>query len=267
MLYKSPADLKAATAFLFSIVSEAMGPDGVGGRVELYEKPANDWLCVVGADTAYGIQGRDYDAACILCVHPAPLRQVGEIHGHYGDRFDRLLYAACRYFNDAFLLIERQTLGLAILQRLYHDYDYRYLYYERKQHEKGRRITDVLGHPKSDNDLLLWNFRNSIIDGRPILRSRALLAQMSKLQFRESTPSPDAERARDEDLKVHLAGGGSPDLVMSAAYATFAASQVVHFEKPKPAFEPGSLGDILGHGTTFDDPDEGKNTWVKRRKR
>lgn len=260
LLRLTPEQLRTAKRFKLTNLAEPLA------RVEVWEEFRPGWLCVIGADTAFGIPGRDYDAAIVLCKHPGPIRQVAEIHGHFGDRFDRILYAACRYFGDAFLLVERQTLGLAILQRLYDQYQYRWLYYERRQETKGRRHTDYLGHPASANDLVLWEFRRAVLDGSVLLRSRTLLDQMGRLQFRESTPSPTGDRRADADLKVHLAGGGSPDLVMAAAYAWHAATQVHHFERPKPAFEPGSLGDILGHGTTFEPDRTQSNSWVSRRR-
>lgn len=236
-----------------------------GARIEIYEKPEPDWVCVLGADTAFGIEGRDYDAAVVLCKHPGPLRQVGEIYGHFGDRFDRLIYAMARYFNDAFVLIERQTLGLAIMQRLLLEYRYQWLYYERRQDQRHRKPTDLLGHPHGDNDLLLWHFRRAVLERSVLLRSRALLTQMSRLQFRESTPLPTGDRREDRDLKVHLPGGGSPDLVMAAAYAYFASTQVHHYVKPKSEIIPGSLGDILGHATTFEPEPNGGNSWIRRK--
>lgn len=236
-------------------------------RIEIWEQPRSDWVCVLGGDTAFGIEGRDFDAACILCKYPGPLRQVGEIYGHFGDRFDRLIYAAARYFNDAFVLIERQTLGLAIMQRLLLEYRYQWIYYERRQEQRHRKPTDLLGHPHTDNDLLLWHFRRAFLDRSILLRSRMLLAQMSRLQFRESTPLPTGDRREDRDLKVHLPGGGSPDLVMAAAYALFASTQVEHYPKPAPEIIPGTLGDLLGHGSTFDPEPNRSNSWIRKRAR
>lgn len=256
----SPAQLKLVKQFKLSDLRE------MDGRVEFWEQPKPGWLCVIGADTAFGIAGRDYDAACVLCKHPGPVRQVGELHGHWGDRFDRLLYATCMFFGEAFLLVERATLGLAIMQRLYDEYHYRYLYYERRQESKLRKHTDNLGLPPTGNDLILWDFRRAVLDGAVLLRSKPLLAQMSRLQFREGTPSPSGERRVDDDLKVHLAGGGSPDLVMAAAYAWHAAQQVHHYERPVDPRVPGSLGDILGFHDTFDKPRHERNSW-RRKKR
>lgn len=262
----TPGELKAMERFEFVPGPSEPTATGGMGRIEIFEPPMpveERPVYVLGGDTALGISGRDCDAAVVLCKGPGPIRQVAEAHGYWGETFDRVIYALARYYVDAFVLIERQTLGLVIMQRLLIDYEYPYLYHERKQEDHRRPVSTLLGHPASNNDMVLYNFRRAVLDGSVLIRSRVLLEQMGKLQFRESTPSPDGTRRSDEDLKVRLAGGGSPDLVMAAAYSWLANQQVIHFPREVDPFPPGSLGDILGHRDTHTTGKPG-NVWAGR---
>lgn len=216
-----------------------------GGRVEVWEEPQRGEEFCVGADFAYGIPGRDYDAAVVFRRGPLPIRQVAEVHGHWGEVFDKILYALCRYYNDAYLLGERQV-GLASLSRLYHEYGYMHMFGDRDESSKNRRRLKTLGYHQGTGDVTLPKFRRAVRDRHVILRSRTLIEQMGKLQFR-ARGSMDSMEAVDADMKIKLAGGGSPDLVRAASYGWHALAEVPWAEKVVPKYAPNTLGAMLGH--------------------
>lgn len=217
------------------------------GRVEVWETPRPHLTYCLGADFAYGIEGRDYDAALIMVKGDGKPRQVAELHGHWGERFDRVLYAAASYFGDAFIVGERQV-GLPTLRRLWSEFGYRALYFERSEKNPTRPPADNLGHPKIYDDFTMRNLRRAVMDGEFEIRSTTLWDQMQKLQFyAKGEEAGVTDRARDEALRVKLPGGGSPDLVMALAYAWLSCREVVHYAPPKPKYEKGTLGDVLGH--------------------
>jgi hypothetical protein len=217
------------------------------GRVTVWEEPKDDHTYVIGADFAYGIEGRDYDAACILDITTRPFVQVAELHGHWGERFDRVLYAALRLYGDAFLLGERQV-GLPTLRRLYREYEHRTMYYQRDEENKSSAVTDRLGWPRVANDITTREFRRAVLDRQVIIRSKITIEQMRRTVWyspREKTAG--ADRSRDEALQIKLNGGGSPDLVIAAMYAYYAgAFEAVHFPKPPKPFAEGTYGALLG---------------------
>ncbi|MCC6295413.1 MAG: hypothetical protein IT469_01760 [Pseudomonadales bacterium] len=223
-----------------------------GGRLEIWEAPSPSLTYILGGDCALGMEGRDYDAAIVLAIGPGTTtpRQVAEVHGRWGETFDRVLYALCCYYgghNGVFVCLERQV-GLPIMRRLYNDYAYTWLYHERDETKAGRHILDKLGHPRVYDDFTLRNLRLAVLNRQLELRSHELIRQMRILQWFARGEEPGkTDRARDEQLKIRLPGGGSPDLVMAAAYAWHARMEVTHFERPKTEpYAPGTLGDIFG---------------------
>jgi hypothetical protein len=212
------------------------------GRFEVWEPPVANALYVIGGDCAYGIEGRDYDAAFILRKGDGKSRQVAELHGHWGETFDRVLYAAAKFYagedEGAFIVLERQV-GLPILRRLWNDFGHTHLYFERDQVKAGKPRMDALGHPRVYDDFTLRALRRAVLDQEIVIRSSALLAQMRKLEFYAKGEEPGVgDRARDEKLQIRLPGGGSPDMVMAAAYAWLGNNEVVHFDRPKRKFVP-----------------------------
>jgi hypothetical protein len=259
-----PEQLIKIPAYEFDEALAAPGDEHVG-RLELWEQPVPGHTYVVGADFAKGMERRDFDAAAVFDTDTDPVRQVFEAHGHWGpELFDKVLYCILRFYNDAFLLGERQE-GLTVLRRLLSDYGHGWLYYDRREDARSRRLTDKLGYWRSSGDVVLPTFRRDFRAGLMVIRSRATLGQMGRLQYKPRT-SIDPESALDKDLEIKLAGGGSPDLVMAAAYAWFAVNEVPHFERPQiPKAIPGSNADIMGHEELFYDPSQHPRHLRRRR--
>lgn len=223
-----------------------------GIRFSVYELPRPDRTYVLGSDFALGMVGRDLDTGCVLDATERPYRQVAEYAGTLGELSDRMMYAVAMFYGGAFIVGERQF-GLPSLRRLLRDYHYGWLYYERDEAKRNRPVSDKLGYFKKGNwttDPLLRNFRLGVRSGDIEIRSQEMYDQMRRLQFKAKT-SIDPEDALDQDMVVKLSGGGSPDLVMAAAYGYLGCTEVVHFPKPKQAYAPGTFGDILGLAERF----------------
>ena len=86
------------------------------GNLFIYEYPQWDEPYVIGADVALGV-GQDYSAAVVM-------NNKYEIVSHYrNNRIDpsmwgELLFYLGRYYNNAFLAVESNSMGIATLQKL-----------------------------------------------------------------------------------------------------------------------------------------------------
>jgi len=219
-----------------------------GGRVTIFEPPAIDHDYAIGADMALGMENRDYDAAVVLDASVSPTRQVATAHGHWGERFDRVLFPLAVHYNEAFIMAERQC-GLPILRSLVDDYEYGYLWYERNYAQRNKRQRDTLGWPKHHKrafDPLLRAWRLAVREREVLLRDIELIDQMGRLQF-TGPDSKEPEELVDQDMDLKLQGGGSPDLVYAGMYAWTACSEMGKFERPRPRYDADTLGAVLGH--------------------
>jgi len=110
------------------------------GSLEIYKYPQFDIPYVIGADTSLGV-GRDFSSATIM----TPSKHVVAVYrnnridpSRYGD----LLFYLGRYFNNALLAVESNSMGIATLNRLV-QLKYINLYYQTKianiDNEEGLR--------------------------------------------------------------------------------------------------------------------------------
>ena len=96
--------------------SSKMMDENREGNLYIYDYPDWDTNYVIGADVSLGV-GQDYSAAVVM-------NNKYEIVAHYrNNRIDpsmwgELLFYLGRYYNNAFLAVESNSMGIATLQRL-----------------------------------------------------------------------------------------------------------------------------------------------------
>lgn len=195
------------------------------GRVTLYKEPEPGHVYTLGLDTAMGIEGRDFDAICLLDASTTPVEQVAEAHGHWGiDTVDRLVYAFHRMYNRAFCVIEANNGGLTVARRLWSAYACRHIYRRRKEDSAHRKIMDSLGYHRSADHATLWALKQALKDGKIIVRSQALIDQMTRYEWHSTKDEEGSPKVADRELKLRLRPGGttegkSPDLIRALEYA------------------------------------------------
>lgn len=219
------------------------------GRITIYEEPDEDEAgnYLIGSDFAAGLPGKDYDSAIVgRMTAEGPVVQVAEAHGHWGDVFfAEVLYALGVWFFEAFIVGERQF-GLPALRRLYDEMGYTYLYHQRTEGSRARRMSDLLGHHRSAGDTIIANHRLAIARGDVLLKSADTIQEHQRYQFRPRRMTDTLDDVhRSADLVTGAPDGEHDDLVMAAAYLTHGSREIVHFPKPKPGYAPGTFGDVF----------------------
>lgn len=229
-------------------------PDETGrGRITIYERPTDDYY-VIGADFAYGIESGDADAAVV--VRQSTGVQVAVASGRWGDiTFAHVLYALGWYYGEALLVGERQV-GLPTLRRLYDEWSYRRIYWERDDRHRSPRHSDLLGHHAAAGDMVIPRLKMALcpkdqsgkaLDPEIWLTDPETIEQMRQYQWRPRSRNVNMDGARNEQLKHSAPPGEHDDLVMAMAYAYKGLLELPRFPKEKIEVVPGSAADIMGH--------------------
>jgi hypothetical protein len=243
----TPADLIAKPIRTLSVTA---GTGDDRGLVRIWEEPNPSHAYVLGADFAFGLDGRDYDAAEVLDCSVTPVRQVAEAHGRWGpDRFDLVLYALHRFYRDAFIVGEQQV-GIVVLRRLWDVYQVRSMYHRRNETSQNRQFTHELGYHRTKDHAPLWNLNKALVQHEIELRSQPLIDQMAQLEW-WSPKDEDGMKADDSTLKMRLSGGGSPDLVRGLEYAWHGVSERGRFMAEQQKWAETTKGAAFGHDKDF----------------
>ena len=137
------------------------------GNLFIYEYPKWEDPYVIGADVALGV-GQDYSAAVVM-------NNRYEVVAHYrNNRIDpalwgELLFYLGRYYNNAFLAVESNSIGISTLQKLDH-MSYVNLYKQTKvanvSNEEGERLG--FRTTSATKPAIIGNLKN-LVDNEDIL--------------------------------------------------------------------------------------------------
>ena len=133
-----PQPILAKREFNFE---SSMMEDAPRGSIEIFKYPTFEDSFVIGADVALGV-GKDYSAAVVMNAK----REVCAVYRNNTidpSQFGDLLFYLGRYYNNALLAVESNSMGIATLNRLT-QMKYVNMYYQTKManvsKEEGNRI-------------------------------------------------------------------------------------------------------------------------------
>lgn len=121
------------------------------GFLSVYKLPEEFHRYVIGADVSEGKivsegeESRETDFSCAQVIDQSTMEQVAVWHGKIEpDQFGRQLEMLGRYYNEALIGVERNSMGLATLITI-RDLNYSNLYYREKFGLIADKVTDELG--------------------------------------------------------------------------------------------------------------------------
>lgn len=96
-------------------------------KLRVYEKPLDGSTYVIGVDVAKGT-GRHYSTCQILKIestNPLKLQQVAVFQNNFVDvyGFAQIINKLCYYYNNAFLMVENNADGAAVVTQLHWEYE------------------------------------------------------------------------------------------------------------------------------------------------
>ena len=182
-----------------------MWEDHAEGQLEIYDYPNFDDGYVVGADVALGV-GQDYSTAIVLDKNA---RVLATYRDNYIDpsKFGDLLFYLGRYYNNALMAVESNSMGIATLQQL-----------ERMRYVNLYRQTKIANISNEDGERLgfrttlqskatvIGNLKSSI-EEEDIWVPSATLIQELKDYISTETGRTEAAPGCTDDLVMALAIG------------------------------------------------------------
>ena len=175
------------------------------GDIEVYDYPQHDSAYVIGADVALGV-GKDYSAAIVL---DAERNIVCAYRNNRIDpsKFGDFLFYLGRYYNNALLAVESNSMGIATLQKL-DDMDYVNLYKQTKISNISNQEGDRLGFrtTTATRATIIGNLKNAIENDDVYVPSAEVIQELK-------------DYVVNDQGKAEAAAGCHDDYVMSFAIA------------------------------------------------
>ena len=172
------------------------------GNLYIYDYPDWESPYVIGADVSLGV-GQDYSAAVVMNMNY-------EIVAHYrNNRIDpsqwgELLFYLGRYYNNAFVAVESNSMGIATLQKL-DSMEYANLYRQTKvanvSNEEGERLG--FRTTSATKPAIIGNLKN-LIENEAIMIPSAQIIQELKDYISTETGKTEAAPGCHDDSVIAL---------------------------------------------------------------
>lgn len=175
------------------------------GDIEIYDYPDHDMGYVIGADVALGV-GKDYSAAVVIDENRnivAAYRNNRIDPSKFGD----FLFYLGRYYNNALLAVESNSMGIATLQKL-DDMSYVNLYRQTKISNISNQEGDRLGFrtTTATRSTIIGNLKNALENDDVYVPSADIIQELK-------------DYIVNDQGKAEAAAGCHDDYVMSFAIA------------------------------------------------
>ena len=175
------------------------------GDIYIYDYPDWDEPYVLSADVSLGV-GQDYSVGIVMNNR----REIVAMFRNNRidpSKFGELLFYLGRYFNNAFLCVESNSMGIATLQKLQH-MGYVNLYYQTKianvDNDEGLRLgfrTTVATKP-----VIIGNLKNAI-ENEDIMVPAPVMIQELKDYISTETGKTEAAPGCTDDIVIAMALG------------------------------------------------------------
>ena len=250
--YNHPVDVRTST------IRDVLFPFSKGA-VRIYEPPQVGAVYVAGADCSHGNPDSD-DSAFFIFKFDTGLNKLVEVASYNGKieatEFAGLLYIVCNWYNNALLGVERNNVGIAVLENLRKTLRYNKLYFHYHKDPLDKRNTgsvrygiDVEGPNRQImvRDGITW-FKSGYV----LIRSIEVLDQMDSFVENPKTG------------KIAASAGNLDDLVMCKLIAE-QMSKEVHIRSEVPPREAPAY-QSLGWYTAMADKSKGVKHDYRRKK-
>lgn len=175
------------------------------GSIEIFKFPSFDDSFAIGADVALGV-GKDYSAAVVMNAK----REICAVYRNNTvdpSMFGDLLFYLGRYYNNALLAVESNSMGIATLNRL-SQMKYVNLYYQTKIANISKEDGNRLGWrtTQASKPAIIGFLKNAVENDDIWIPSRVIINEMMNY-------------VADDSGKTNASSGFTDDTVIATAIA------------------------------------------------
>lgn len=174
-------------------------------KLWIWEKPRGGKGYIISCDVAEGLGG-EHDYSAFHVINIASLEQVCEFCDNNISTYEfaKIIEEVGRYYNSATAVVENNSLGISVLEKLYTDLEYENIYWSR-QSRRNLKMGFTMS-PKT-RPTVLNVFSNLLENEIAIINSTRLINEIQTFEFNRNTGKAEARSGRHDDLIMSFAIG------------------------------------------------------------
>jgi len=176
-------------------------------RMRVWEEPKPYYNYMIAADASYG---REQDNSAFHVINLYNGEQVAEFYSNVTPlkKFAQILHDIGKWYNTAYLSVERNALGMALVDELWAELEYDNMHMDEKG-DFGIMVTT------KNRDLLLSKMEDALRTGRIRINSERTVKELLTFIIKQDSGKITADK------------GYTDDLVMSLAQAVFVMDEII----------------------------------------
>ena len=174
-------------------------------KLWIWKDPRRGKSYILCADVAEGL-GEEHDYSAFHVLDMVTLEQVAEFCSNVISTYNyaKIIDEVGKYYNSALAIIESNSLGNGVLERLFNDLEYENLYWDRTSKRKVKMGFNV---NQKNKPLIMNTFKNMVEEGHVKIKSTRLLHEIQTLEYNATTRKVQARSGRHDDLVTALSAG------------------------------------------------------------
>jgi hypothetical protein len=200
-----------SAAKLKQLIAMEEEPGYEDGDMDIWENPVDGHTYVMTVDVSEGL-GQDYSTFSVIDVTKIPYTLVAKYRNNMIQPmlFPTVIYQAAKKYNDAFVLVEINSIGLQVSDILHHELAYENLIKievkgkQGQQHTPGykKKIAFGLKTSKQTKIIGCTNLKTLIESDKLIIKDREMIKEFTTFAVDKQTYK--AEQGSNDDLVMTL---------------------------------------------------------------
>jgi len=175
----------------------------VRGALHIWREPVEGREYIMGVDGAEGM-GEDGDNCCFELIDAVTCEQVAEFYSNIcpPHNFAQVVSMVGKTYNDAVVIVESQSTGLTILEKLQHEFFYENIFESSQGSTKN--FKPGIKTTQSNRPKYLETMQTRLINESIAIRSRRFVKELKGFIFNPQTKRAEASKGFHDDAIMAL---------------------------------------------------------------
>jgi len=184
------------------------------GALQIWKEPIDGREYIIGVDPAEG-QGDEADNSCFEIIDQNTCEQVAEFYSNNcpPHTFSQILAMVGTTYNTALIVVESQSSGLTILNKLEHDFHYESIFHTMQ----GKKESMGIKTTRSNRPMYLETIHTRLINNSLAIKSKRFVKELGTFVYNKQTKRAEAEK------------GYHDDAIMAMCLALYARDTIVRY--------------------------------------
>ena len=174
------------------------------GALHIWREPIDGRDYIVGVDAAEGM-GEENDNSCFQVIDSVTCEQVAEFYSNTcpPHDFSQIVALAGRMYNNAMIIVESQSAGLTVLEKLQHEFYYDNLF-ECSQGGNTKTLSVGIKTSRSSRPRFLETMQTRLINESIAIRSKRFVKELKGFVWNPQTKRAEATKGFHDDAIMAL---------------------------------------------------------------